>query len=310
MAGFEEWYRALATNDTIYARVARRAFGTHQYVGQQGFATRDELLRLGAAILRCRTDRLLDVCCGPGAPGHTLHARFGCTVVGIDTSLAAVRLASSRDPKVRGVGGQATDLPFSEATFDAALLLDSVASLRDTATVLWEIRRVLRPGGRLAVTAECGEPLRRTERALFTRSAPPTVLPVGELVRQLSTAGFAIIEVRTTTAGAEQVARRLADGLRTHRRALASELGCTAVDDLICTLTTLAEMLSSRRVEEVAIIAEAGHTAESSASRHGRTDVEAVGGRSTAVAGCDHWAPATTGSQPVAPMRPMPGKGR
>ena len=99
---------------------------------------------------------LLDVPCGFGR--HSLPlARAGYRVTGVDRSQvlldeAARRAAGERGPKL--VRADYRELPFADASFDAALnLFTSLGYLGDEedTRVLAEIRRVLRPEGRLVI---------------------------------------------------------------------------------------------------------------------------------------------------------------
>jgi ubiquinone/menaquinone biosynthesis C-methylase UbiE len=54
--------------------------------------------------------------------------------------------------------GDATDLPFEDVSVDAVILTAVLGETPDTAAVLSEIRRVLKPGGRLVVGELFGDP--------------------------------------------------------------------------------------------------------------------------------------------------------
>jgi SAM-dependent methyltransferase len=152
------------------------------------------------------------------------------------------------------VAGDAVRLPFADRSFGAALLLDSLASIQAPDVLFAELARVLRPGAGLGLTAEVGRPLSSAEKARFTRSAPPTVVEEHTLRASLAGAGFATTEVTDHTPAAATVAQRLVAGLTELRDDLVQELGHDAVDDLTATLTCLADLLSSRRVSEVALV--------------------------------------------------------
>ena len=62
--------------------------------------------------------------------------------------LSARRVGASATP-VRRVGLDGADLPLPDATADAALSTFTLCTLPDATTALHEVRRVLRPGGRL-----------------------------------------------------------------------------------------------------------------------------------------------------------------
>jgi SAM-dependent methyltransferase len=86
----------------------------------------------------------------------------------LGVKLASARLAASRVPVTRsGLDGQS--LPFGDDSFDAALTTWTLCTVPDAAAALNELRRVLRPGGRLHFL-EHGlapdEPVRRWQRRL------------------------------------------------------------------------------------------------------------------------------------------------
>lgn len=95
--------------------------------------------------------RILEVGAGEGQVARAVRERTAATVVGLDSSRPQLEVAAARGGGVRPVAGDATALPFPDASIDAAvvcLLLEHVAEL-DSA--LAELSRVLRPGGTLVV---------------------------------------------------------------------------------------------------------------------------------------------------------------
>jgi ubiquinone/menaquinone biosynthesis C-methylase UbiE len=97
-----------------------------------------------------REAALLDVGCGSGATLRFL-ARRGNRVTGLDSHPDAVATASRSVPSASVVRGDATELPFDDATFDGVLLLDVLEHVDDTAA-LAEATRVTRPGGWVTLT--------------------------------------------------------------------------------------------------------------------------------------------------------------
>jgi arsenite methyltransferase len=97
-------------------------------------------------------DRVLDLACGAGLTALHLTQRYGVRVTGIDASPGFLGEARERAADVEWVLGSAADLPFEAATFDAVFAECFLSTFADPAPVLREIRRVLRPGGRLAVS--------------------------------------------------------------------------------------------------------------------------------------------------------------
>ncbi len=74
------------------------------------------------------------------------------------------------------VQGGAEHLPFASASFDHAILVGVLGEIPDRSRALQEIRRVLRPGGRLSVSEILPD---------------PDFIPLGTLRRQLRATGFA-----------------------------------------------------------------------------------------------------------------------
>lgn len=95
--------------------------------------------------------RLLDVASGPGYLSAAAAAR-GARVTGIDFSDAMVALARGTYPGVRFERGSAEALPYRDGAFDAVTMSFVLGHLGDPARALREARRVLRPGGRIAVS--------------------------------------------------------------------------------------------------------------------------------------------------------------
>jgi ubiquinone/menaquinone biosynthesis C-methylase UbiE len=110
------------------------------------------------------TDRVLEIGCGAG---HALELAArevpSGQAVGIDLSLTMVRAARRRNaPAIRAgtiVVEQAdvTRLPFGENQFDKLFSIHSIYFWPDRAGALAELRRVLRPGGMLALTLTTGK---------------------------------------------------------------------------------------------------------------------------------------------------------
>lgn len=97
----------------------------------------------------------LDLCCGQGNVAEALIAR-GCQVTGADFSPAMLALARKRVPNAIFVGADAQHLPFCDGGFDLVVSNLGVCHVPDQPHALSEVRRVLRPEGRFAMTVWCG----------------------------------------------------------------------------------------------------------------------------------------------------------
>jgi SAM-dependent methyltransferase len=95
--------------------------------------------------------RALDLCCGEGRLSRDLAAR-GHTVVGLDASPTLLDFAREADPEGEYVLGDATALPFEDASFDLVVVYNALMDVEDMAGAVAEAARVLEPGGRLCVS--------------------------------------------------------------------------------------------------------------------------------------------------------------
>jgi SAM-dependent methyltransferase len=137
------------TWDAFFSEFYLRAYATDE---------RDagaEQQALAAARLSGCAERgeLLDVPCGFGRHSIPL-AEAGYRVTGVDRSQTLIDEAGRRGSEPKFIQADYRDLPFPDATFDAALnLFSSLGYLGDEedTRALTEIHRVLRPGRRLVI---------------------------------------------------------------------------------------------------------------------------------------------------------------
>ena len=137
--------------------------------------------RLAAEAAVRPGDRVLDACCGTGDLALAC-ARAGGRVTGLDFSERMLERARRKAPELDWVRGDLLELPFGDASFDAATVGFGIRNVESLERALAELRRVLRPAGRLAIleiTTPRG-PLRVFYRLWFDRLVP---LLVGRLLR-------------------------------------------------------------------------------------------------------------------------------
>jgi SAM-dependent methyltransferase len=129
--------------------------------------------------------RALDLGCGDGRLSAELDAD---DLTAADVSPVALGRARARLPNARIVELEPdVPLPLEDSGFDMVLCAETIEHVRDVQLLLSEARRVLRPGGTLAVTTPATRPVMRPPHPLsphlrfFTR---------GSLARVLDELGF------------------------------------------------------------------------------------------------------------------------
>jgi ubiquinone/menaquinone biosynthesis C-methylase UbiE len=200
---YERWWRP------ALGRMAKGVFGP-------GMADEHRIARLLLAL--APGDGVLDVACGPGNFSREFARSVGETglVVGIDASRPMLERAV-RDAPAAGVDnltfvhGDAVRLPFRDQSFDAVCCFAAFHLFDDPFKALDHMRRVLTPGGRIALFTTChgrSAPL-RTFESLMERRSGMRMFEQREITGALERRGFT--EIRQRIAGFTQfVGGRLA----------------------------------------------------------------------------------------------------
>jgi SAM-dependent methyltransferase len=163
------------------------------------------------AVAAGQDTKLVDVATGPGYVAAAAVAR-GADVVGVDLAETMLAFARERVPAAEFVQGDATSLPFGDATFSAYTAAFVLLHLGRPESAAAEAARVLRPGGLAAFTVwdvpSRGRWLGVMLDAVHDVGAPPPAdVPLGpplfrfadddELTRLLDGAGLTNASVQT-----------------------------------------------------------------------------------------------------------------
>jgi SAM-dependent methyltransferase len=187
----------------VYERWWRPALGRiAKGVGGPGMADEKRIARLLMGL--GPGDGVLDVACGPGNFSRDFAPAVGRDglVVGVDASRPMLERAVRETPadldNLCFVFADAAALPFRDASFDAACCFAALNLFPDPYSALDEMRRVLAPGGRIALfTSSHGRtaPLRALETAV---AAPAGIRMFGqeELTDALRFRGFTDVRQR------------------------------------------------------------------------------------------------------------------
>ncbi len=167
-------------------------------------------------------DSVLDAACGTGDLALADLRAGAARVVGVDFSERMLERAARKSSEIEWVQGDLCQLPFSDGAFQAVTIGFGLRNVADSEGALRELRRVLAPGGRLAVLeiTRARGPLAPFFRIWFDGLVPLAgkLLPGGsayaylpasvrrfpaptELAAQIARAGFGEIRYRVMAGG-------------------------------------------------------------------------------------------------------------
>ena len=188
---FDGWYANQAATPAV-AEIMNRHAGFPP--GTRAGVVPAEAIPELTGELRLRAgDTLLDLACGRGAYGLLVAKQAGTPLIGVDFSAQALTEAQQQAARM-GVdnasfrAGELTATGLPDASVAAVLCTDAIQFPDEPAVAYDEIRRVLKPGGRVALT--CWEPFDRADQRLSPR------LRRVDLAAGLHQAGFTDVEVR------------------------------------------------------------------------------------------------------------------
>lgn len=169
---------------------------------------------------------LVDLACGAGGPGFWVAKAAGARLVGRDLSSIAVDRAAERvaalgmDGRAEFGQGSFDETRIDSGSADAVMTIDALQYASDKTKALTEMRRILRPGGRLAIVAFELDADRIAGLPVWTD-------PVGDYRPLLEQVGFDIFRYEQIPHWQEQVSAGF-EAVLAEREALEGELGPAA----------------------------------------------------------------------------------
>lgn len=245
---------------TVYDAALRRArlaaYPPGEFVEQESFMTRAEILTMARTASVGPGVSVLDLCCGVAGPGRLVTAELGCVYRGVDRSVSAIEVARARATGLDCRFEVAEVPPVPDTVVDVVLLLETMLAFEDKEPLLRGIADALAPGGRFAFTVEEGLPLTDAEEQAMP--CADTVWPVRlpDLLARLGDVGLDLRWVRDLTRSHRRVADGLVTALEAERSAIAAHLGHAAVDDLLAAHRLWSSWMGSGRIHKLAVVTE------------------------------------------------------
>jgi SAM-dependent methyltransferase len=187
--GFNTWHADVA-GSAACDRIVRQALDLPEHAVSNSLLPWSAIPEIAAALRLAPGHTLADLACGRGSYGRELARRASARLVGVDFSEVALAVAARDNEPGRPAGFAASDftaIGLRDGSADAVLCVDSVQFGDPPLAVLRECRRILVPGGRLAVTA--WEPTDPADERL------PARIRRINLARDLAAAEFTEIEI-------------------------------------------------------------------------------------------------------------------
>jgi SAM-dependent methyltransferase len=187
---FDGWY-ARTPGSVVKDEIQQRKLKLPRGLVSNSSLPWDGIAEVASALRLSGGGLLLDLACGRGGYGLEIAGRTGARLAGVDFSAEAIRQAGELARRL----GRAADFRVGElaatglegGSVDAVMCVDAIQFAPEPGLAYGEVRRVLRPGGRVVLT--CWEPLDPADEAV------PARLRKVDLGAGLRAAGFTEVVV-------------------------------------------------------------------------------------------------------------------
>jgi ubiquinone/menaquinone biosynthesis C-methylase UbiE len=247
----------------VYRQIRVETYG--EDLGQTSWVTTDESAEIMRLLALTRDSHVLEIGSGSGRYALQVASTTGCRVLGVDINEPGVQNANqlaAAENLAERVKFEKCDasqpLRFSDASFDAVFSNDVLCHIPGRDKLLRELRRVLKPGGRLLFSDALviGGVISHQEIAARSSIGYFLFSPPGENERMLREVGFVVVEARDATANASQISKRWHDARAKRAEALTRIEGQENFEGLQRFLSTVHRLTSERRLRRLLYCAE------------------------------------------------------
>jgi len=235
------------------ARVA--AYAPCEFVEQESFMSAGEIRALARRAGIVPGVFVLDLCCGIAGPGRFIARELGCTYLGVDLSTSAIEIARERAGDLPCRFEVARIPPIPAGPFDVVLLFETMLAFPEKETLLGEVSRALKAGGRFAFTMEEGPPLTEAERAKMPADTV-WLTPLPEMLACLERVGLVVRWQDDCSRSHRAVADSLINEFAADAAGISAQIGHRALEELLAAHRLWSDWLREGRVRKIAFVAE------------------------------------------------------
>lgn len=247
----------------VYRQIRVETYG--EDLGQTSWATTEESQEIPRTLALTADSRVLEIGCGSGRYALQVAQAVGCRIVGLDTNGPGIGTArqlandQGRSGQVQfDVADASRELAFEDASFDAAFSNDVFCHIPGRLSLLRELHRVLKRGGRLLFSDALviGGMVSHEEIAIRSSIGYYFFTPPGENERLIKEAGLRLLGAMDTSAEAAVIAKRWHQARENRKDAVVTVEGESNYEGLQRFLSTVHTLTSERRLLRKAYVAQ------------------------------------------------------
>lgn len=252
--------------EEAYRQIRVETYG--EDLGQTSWVSNEESEEIGKKLGLGRESQVLEIGCGSGRYALNLASRSGCRVIGVDLNGPGIERAQ-KQAAAEGLGARARfahadaskPLRFAEGEFDAVFSNDALCHIPGREALLREMRRVLKPRGRMLFSDALvvGGVISQEEIASRSLIGYYLFSPPGENERLIEAAGFGLLAVNDTTADASAIAGRWREAREKRAETLVRMEGQENFEGLQRFLGSVEKLNRERRLLRMVYLAEKAH---------------------------------------------------